>query len=133
MSKVSVLIALGFTALSVAAARPAQAATYTGDCFICETINSGSEHGDVCAARDGDGDGLECRDHCLGWDPAGLCTNSICGITMPQPCNRLSSGPGGGSAGGIGGDTCGRDPQTGVCPASCFSCGPVTGSGGIRV
>src|SRR5262245_58119867 len=101
----------------------AWAEVVTGDCWICESPG-GFNLGAKCAPALNDGDGIVCHQYAIT-DTNGT-RDWSCSID-PNPCNRIEVPGGGGSAGG-GGTGCSRDPVTGVCPASCFSC--EGGSGG---
>lgn len=108
------ILVLGWIALPAIG----RASEHTGDCWICDAVG-GFNLGARCQPAFNDGDGIVCHDYYItdSWGTR----DWSCSIDL-NPCNRIEAPGGGGSAGG-GDSGCSRDPVTGVCPASCFSCG----------
>lgn len=125
------MLSLGFVLTLIVSFQPkeAQATAYNGTCYRCAYHGGTYDWGEKCEVANGSGEGLECednvvRDHLSGTSMWG------CSIQVVTPCAGGTFNYGGS---GGGQNTCERDPMTGVCPASCFSCGGGAGGGGMRV
>lgn len=130
MSRNAGLMSFAAVLLAFTAPSSTHATSYEGTCYHCASHSGTWDWGERCQIANGDGQGLVCQDSFFRDNLTGT-TMWVCAIPVSTPCagGTFNYGPGSG-----GTDACTRDPMTGVCPASCFSCaGGTGGGGGIRV